>query len=171
MSILPHTVAGAVAGSFFDNPILAGLAGGVSHLVLDAIPHFDPPISKRKAMPRFIKTLVTLVILVDLLLGLFVLWLLKGHANLVVGGIIGPAVDLDNFLQYRFLKGPFPLISKIGIKIHDEGSNWHHKLQFKSFLVNLILGVILQLAVTLAGLFYLNYKFNLHLETLMLKFL
>ncbi len=157
MSIFPHTVAGAVAGSFFESPLLAGLAGAASHFVLDFIPHFDPDVSRSHSMPGFKKTIVSCVIAVDILIGLSVLWLLKGHLNLIAGGLAGPLVDLDNFLQYRFKV--FPLLSKIGLTIHDEGSPWHKKLHTGSFLLDFLIGVSLQLAIFFGGLFYLAQKY------------
>lgn len=170
MSILPHTVAGAVAGSYFNNPILAGAAGILSHFLLDLIPHFDPPLSKTKPMKKLVKKLVTLVICVDVLISLLILWLFQGHNNVIIGGVMGPLVDVDNLLQYGFPNSPFPLISKLGITIHNPGSKLHRKLHFKSFLVNLTLGIILQLIVSILGLWFLSWKLNLHLEKYLLIF-
>lgn len=157
MSIFPHTVAGAVAGSFFENPLLAALAGGASHFVLDFIPHFDPDVSRSHSMPRLKKTIVSCVIAVDILIGLAALWILKGHFNLIAGGLAGPMVDLDNFLQYKFKA--FPLLSKIGLTVHDEGSSWHKKLHTGSFLLDFLIGVSLQLAIFFGGLVYLASKY------------
>lgn len=157
MSIYPHTVAGAVAGSFFESPVLAALAGAASHFVLDFIPHFDPDVSRNHSMPKLKKTIVSVVIAVDILIGLAALWVLKGHVNLIAGGLAGPLVDLDNFLQYRFKF--FPLLSKIGLTIHDEGSRWHKKLNTGSFLLDFLIGVSLQGIIFLGGLFYLAQKY------------
>lgn len=157
MSILPHAVFGALVGSLFDNPILSGVAGAVSHVVLDMVPHFDPSISKSKKLNPIKKKIITAIIAVDVGTALIVLWFLRGHLNLFAGGLMGPMMDVDNFLQYK--SRYFPLVAKLGITIHTEGNPWHQKLHFKSPIVNFILGVILQTAVVTIGLYLLWLKY------------
>lgn len=158
MSILPHTIAGAVAGSFFTNPLLAALAGGVSHFVLDFIPHFDPDIRKTKKMAKYDKAIVTSIVVFETITALVILSFFINHTNILLGGLAGPMVDVDNFLQYaRFNKRLrlFPLLSKLGITAHEDGSRLHNKLSFKNPLVNFFIGSLLQAVIFFGGLIYL----------------
>ena len=50
MIATPHVLAGAFASRFARTPRQALLAGAVSHLVLDRIPHTDYQLTNRKAL-------------------------------------------------------------------------------------------------------------------------
>ena len=50
MVATPHALAGAVVSRFARTPRQALLAGALSHLALDRIPHTDYPLTNRKAL-------------------------------------------------------------------------------------------------------------------------
>ncbi|OGE31516.1 hypothetical protein A2631_00125 [Candidatus Daviesbacteria bacterium RIFCSPHIGHO2_01_FULL_44_29] len=152
MSIFPHTVAGAVAGSFFDNPIAGGMAGFVSHLLMDMVPHWEPDIYDKKNRER--KVLMGILLLIDLSLGILVLIFVSPNPAAFWGGLVGAATDADNFLQMKFKS--FPLLSKIGIKTHDYENHgrWHGQIS------NPVLGMIGPVIVAFGGLFYLFLKLH-----------
>lgn len=152
MSILPHTITGAVVGSFLDNPALAFFGGVASHYLLDYIPHYDPDLRKKHKLSKQQKIYYGSVMLVDVVCSLIVLSFLFPFPNLFWGGVGGAVVDVDNFLQFKFKH--FPLQRKLGITAHSEGSRWHNKLKF-SPRTNLLVGVAMQSAICLAGLVYL----------------
>lgn len=137
MSILPHVIVGASAGSFLPNPIAAGVAGFLSHFILDYIPHWDPPVVPKKPLWKSIAYPILLI--VDIGLSVLFLIFLAKQPNMFWGGLAGGLVDLDNI--FHFLKG-------MGIKIHDGGSKWHHKTTF-------LTGISMQAIVTLLGLLFI----------------
>lgn len=155
MSILPHVVAGAVAGSLTENPFIAFLTGSLTHLLLDYIPHYDPQVGKKAKPSAGKKKFHKIILWIDLLTSLVLLILFLPSPNLFWGGIGGAIPDLDNFLQYRY--PVFPLLSRIGIPVHDEGTSWHNKLHFKSEFINLILGIIVQTIVVVSGIWFINH--------------
>lgn len=137
MSTLPHVIIGASVGSFLPNPIAASAAGFLSHFILDYIPHWDPPIFPKK--PSWKRIVNPVLLAVDISLSLLLLSLLTRYPSMFWGGLAGGLVDLDNI--FHFLKG-------MGIKIHDEGSKWHHKTTF-------LTGISMQALVTLIGLLFI----------------
>lgn len=158
MSILPHAIAGAVAGSFFENPVLAGLAGIGSHVVLDFIPHFDPEIKKNKKLKSVLKFVVWFVVIVEIIIVSLAFQYFRHYPSIIIGGLCGVLVDIDNFLQYKYPKSSlFPILSKIGIKTHDPDTSWHHKLKFHS-VINFFLGALIEGVVVVLGLGFLLFK-------------
>lgn len=145
MTIFPHTIVGAVVGSISPNVIVAIFGGAASHIVLDFIPHWEPKLTKGKFSDKpLIKRVVILsLVAVDIWLSIVLLWLMRDYPLMVVGGVCGAALDIDNFLQFKFKE--FPLLSRIGIRVHNEGSKWHGKASF-------IPGMTTQLSVAIAGL-------------------
>ncbi len=141
MSILPHVAVGASVGYFTSN-IPEAIGGGyISHLVLDFLPHWDPNV-RDKNMPRWRKILYIILFLIDLSLGLGLLWLLRSDPNMMVGGFVGAFTDLDNFLH---------LSQKIGIKTHVTGSGWQTQ-------VGVVYGLSSQCIVTLLALYFLYVR-------------
>lgn len=150
MSILPHTITGAVIGSFTTNSMLAFLYGVITHLILDFIPHYDPDLRTHRKKPLIVKLFYIFALTVDISLSLVILYYLIKYPNLFWGAIGGIIPDVDNFLQYRFKI--FPLLSKIGIPIHNQGTSWHNKLKFKPGFLNVIIGALMQAVICLIGL-------------------
>lgn len=118
MSITAHAAIGAAVGTFIDSPILASAAGFVSHILIDLVPHYDPPLLEKK-QSKAKKYFLYFLLFVDFSLGALILWycLQFGTPSMFWGGLVSAAVDIDAF----FLKK----LKTIGIKIHDEDSNWH----------------------------------------------
>lgn len=153
MSFLPHTITGAVVGSLFQNPGMSFLSGAVSHLVLDFIPHFDPDLKPGRKKTKQEKLFVTSVIILDFSLSCLVLVLLLPFPNLFLGGLGGMLPDVDNFLQHKFKA--FPLLSRIGIPVHDLKGSWmHHQLKFDQ-KINFLLGIVMQSTICLCGIAYI----------------
>ena len=163
MSILPHTVFGAVIGSFFTSPVLAGTAGFFSHYVLDAIPHFDPDMRGIVKYSQLELLGIKAVVFVDIGLSLLLLIFFYQFPSLFWGAVLAVLVDVDNFMQYqnKFYPKSFPLLSRIGFTMHDNGSKWHRKLEFRSGFMNLVIGIILQSIIIFGGLLYLLPRLKL----------
>ena len=152
MTFFTHAVAGAAVGSFIPNPWLAGIAGFISHYVLDFIPHWDPIVYGD--YPKSRKTLYGLLLLLDILLAIIVLIMVSPWPNLFVGAVFGILVDVDNFLQYqnKFHPNWFPITHTLfKINAHQEGSRWHS-------MTNMYLGLFNQSWVTLLGLIVLAWQ-------------
>ena len=69
MLITPHVATGVAVGSLLPSPLLALLAGVVSHFLLDMIPHWDPDPRRRGQFAAFVAvdaTLAGVVLLVSL---------------------------------------------------------------------------------------------------------
>jgi len=86
MCLFTHFAAGALVGGATGNVGLAVIAGLVSHLPLDALPHYDFPDWR-------VELLGGLVALAVLLLFPFATW------PAVAGGLAGMVPDLENLLQ------------------------------------------------------------------------
>jgi hypothetical protein len=158
MSFLPHTITGAVVGAFMPHPIASFLGGFASHLVLDFIPHYDPELSSKNGKPKSkaIKIYYTSVISVDFLCSVAILLFLIPFPSMFFGALGGILPDIDNFLQWRFKQ--FPLLSKIGIPVHDLSGTWmHNQLKFHP-TINFLLGVLMQSMICLGGLYFLFLK-------------
>lgn len=125
MTAITHVSAGAAIGSFMPNPIASAGVGFLSHLLFDFIPHWDPEVIPQK-QAGFRKILGPILLAIDLSVASVILVLLIPYPTMFWGGLIGGIVDLDNFMH---------LLSRFGIRVHEEGSKWHNP---SSFLVGLI---------------------------------
>lgn len=147
MTTIPHVIAGAAVGSLAPNLPVAIAVGFFSHFVLDFIPHWDPLFDKNPKRFSRNKLIFIFLLAVDLGISFAILVYLFEHPQMFLGGIAGILPDVDNFLQYK-LRG-FPLLSKIGINIHDGNSLWHNNTKF-------IYAVFTQGIVTLIGLYIIS---------------
>ncbi|OGE25427.1 hypothetical protein A3C32_00165 [Candidatus Daviesbacteria bacterium RIFCSPHIGHO2_02_FULL_41_14] len=138
MSIVTHVVVGAAVGSFMPNALSGGVAGFISHILGDLIPHYDPPLGKyaKKGLQR---SFTWFLLLVDFSLGLMVLWLVKDSPQMLVGGLVGGLVDLDAFFFHK--------LKHIGIPIHDLKSNWHKQTTAVKGLFNQGLLTLIAVAI------------------------
>lgn len=153
MTLFPHTVAGCAVGAFMPTLGWSIVGGALSHLGLDFIPHWEPDISKTgfsKSKP-VTKLFYGMLFLIDLSLSLLLLIIVHQNINMLSGGLAGILLDIDNFLQYKYES--FPLLSKIGIPIHDEKSGWHGKTKF-------LPGMLTQIGVVVIGLWLLVTRLN-----------
>jgi hypothetical protein len=118
MSITAHAAIGAAIGTFTPSPLLAAGLGFVSHVLIDLVPHYDPPLLEKK-QPTINKVFLYFLLLVDFALGALILWYCTqyGTPSMFVGGLVSAAVDIDAFFLQK--------LKLIGIKIHDDKSNWH----------------------------------------------
>ena len=154
MSILPHTITGAVVGSFLPHPAAAFLGGVASHLVLDFIPHYDPDLSGKTKPSKRRKLYYTSVIALDFFCAFVVLFFLLPFPNLFFGGLGGMLPDIDGLLQFKFPRWT-PILSRVGIPVHSRDGSWmHNKLKF-SHAINFLIGVSMQSVICLGGLHYL----------------
>src|SRR3989344_4952765 len=128
MSIVTHVVVGAAVGSFMPNALSGGVAGFISHILGDLIPHYDPPLGKyaKKGLQR---SFTWFLLLVDFSLGLMVLWLVKDSPQMLVGGLVGGLVDLDAFF------------------FHELKSNWHKQTTAVKGLFNQGLLTLIAVAI------------------------
>lgn len=144
MSIVTHVVIGSAVGSFMPNGLSGAAAGFISHILSDLIPHYDPPLVRKRKRPVYIDLWYYFLLLIDFSLGLVVLYLVKDYPNMFWGGLVGGLVDLDAF----FIHG----LEKIGIMIHDEKSDWHKQTTLFKGLFNqgilTMVGVVLIFART-----------------------
>lgn len=150
MTAIPHVITGAAIGALSPNPAVAIAGGFFSHFVLDFIPHWDPSFD-RKNPKRFSrnKLLFIFLLVIDLGISFAILVSLFKYPQIFLGGIAGILPDVDNFLQH-ILRG-FPLLSKVGITIHDDNSLWHNNTKF-------IYAVFTQGIVTLIGSYIIYLK-------------
>lgn len=119
MSIIPHIVVGAAVGSLTQSIPLAAALGFASHFVLDFIPHYDPTINRNQSGKR--KLLNLSLFLVDLFVGLGILWLVRDYPTMVIAGLVGALIDLENFFPF--------------IRIHHI-QPWHNKTTLAYGLIN-----------------------------------
>lgn len=150
MSICTHVAVGAAVGSFMPNAVLGGIAGFISHVLGDLIPHYDPPLVGKKRRSKLVDIWYWMLLLIDFSLGLLILYFVKDYPQMVWGGLVGGLVDLDAFF--------FQKLKTVGIKIHDEKSNWHKQTTAFRGLFNQ--GVLTLAALTII---YLQIKPSLPL--------
>lgn len=152
MTTIPHVIAGAAIGALSPSPVVAIAGGFLSHFVLDFIPHWDPLFNKDHP-GRFQrnKLLFAFLLFIDLGVSVIILLLIFQYPNMFIAAVVGTLPDLDHFLQYKFKQ--FPLLSKIGITIHDCNSFWHKNTTF-------IKAVFTQGIVTIVGLTILYLKIS-----------
>lgn len=143
MSITAHAAIGAAVGTYFDSPTLASAAGFVSHILVDLVPHYDPPLLEKKQLFST-KLCLYFLLLVDFSLGILILWycLQFGTPAMFWGGLVSTAVDLDSFF--------FQKLKVIGIKIHDEKSNWHRQTTAALGLFNQGLAFLISAVIILS---------------------
>lgn len=152
MSFFPHVIIGAAVGSFIPNPLGAALAGGVSHFVIDYIPHWDPVVYGR--MPSDKKVLYGSLLFTDILLSVLVLIWISSYPNMLWAALAATIIDIDNFLQYQksFFPKAFPILHTVfGISAHQPWSKWHK-------MTNIWLGLFNQGWITLLGLVVLYWR-------------
>lgn len=97
------------------------------------------------------KLLFYFLLAVDLGVSVAILILVLPYPNMFIGAIAGALPDLDNLLQYKFKQ--FPLLSRIGITIHDGNNYWHRNTTF-------LKAVFTQGIVTIVGLTILYLKIS-----------
>jgi len=123
MFLTIHAAAGLIIGKYIHNPPLAFLAGFLSHLILDAIPH-DPRYSKKWRVNENFKFFFIIMFLEAPLMILIGAWLFTIHKLIlnwptfwaVVGSII-----LDSLVGLDWL---FPQL-KI-FSVFNRLNNWIH---------------------------------------------
>ena len=109
MLITTHVWTGALVGRVVGSPVAAALAGAVSHLVLDQLPHWGRPGGEAGVMtPEDYRVAVR-----DGLTGLALLSALvaasRGHRLPVAAGIFGACLpDMDKPGQRFFGRSPWP---------------------------------------------------------------
>jgi hypothetical protein len=86
---LTHASAGALAGAFITNPVVAFGAGVVIHLVMDKIPHFWPKEKIYQDKLINIDTLISTLFLIALFI-----YPESRSASIIAGALGGVMVDL-----------------------------------------------------------------------------
>lgn len=147
MLITPHLLMGAViaekVGSFSWPVVVLAL---ISHFLLDAIPHRDEIDKNHLSLKQI------MAILVDLVIGIILVWLVFRKMNLtlaIFGAGIGILPDIVDNL---------PLIFKSlsSTKWWQDYHSFHSKIQ--SIKPNWVVGLLTQLIVIVGLLLWLNVK-------------
>jgi len=132
MLSLTHASAGALAGEFIPNPILAFVAGVVIHLAMDKIPHFWPAENKDQGKVIISDTILSVAFLSGLLL------LPDTRTPSVIAGALG-GVSVDFFFV-------------IVMRTKGKMAEWHtnrqpHKKEITWLATDIILFTLLTLLV------------------------
>src|SRR3989344_5524747 len=164
MTLTTHAVVGAgIAGLFPGNPILAFVAGFLSHFVLDYIPHWDYSLGSARKDPlnplndsmemggAFVVDLLKIGL--DILLGISLSLLFFAPTNLdtlllVFLGACGGIVP--DFLQFAYFKlriEPFRSLQKFHIWIHARSTLKKYPLP----------GIVFQAIVIVAAVAFFSY--------------
>ena len=116
MLLVVHVIAGAVVGVAAQNPVLSAPLSFATHLVLDALPHWNYPIPKKKTLLSFWKSfgpdmLATVFVSVGLIVWFWTVW------PFVVWGIAWACLP-DFLTLYRKTK-PWSIWLKSYYKLHN----------------------------------------------------
>ncbi|MEW5945082.1 MAG: hypothetical protein AB1742_02670 [bacterium] len=88
-----HLVIGAAAGEIFGrSPVTKFAAGLLSHLVADAVPHYDPDPRKLEAIPYYLWAAHALSVLKQMDK--------TGYTGMLAGALGGWAPDAEHVLHY-----------------------------------------------------------------------
>ncbi|OJI07646.1 hypothetical protein BK004_01015 [bacterium CG10_46_32] len=147
MFITVHAVAGAAIGATTGNPILAFIAGFISHLILDMIPHGDETISKWKLF-KTVRRRIAAAAFIDFVGVMVMLVFIINNASLallpgILAGMAG-GIAPDALWGFHELTGT-PLLSWYR-KWHSKGHDLITKKKIsmkKGFIVQLPLLVLL----------------------------
>jgi len=137
MILTTHAITGATLASLMPNhPVLGFVAGFTSHFLLDAIPHWDYPISSMKTdqdNPLNNSMVVNKYFYIDLikfgidgLLGLFLSFVLFGviHQSspfiIFIGAIGGMAPDVLQFFYWKWKCKLLESLQKFHLSIHSK---------------------------------------------------
>lgn len=96
MTALPHLLVGALVGSFFPNPFASGVAGFVTHSLVDGIPHWDPPFFRGGSIHK--RAFIFLFLLTDACVASWILYSLRSLPSFFWGGVGGMILDLEYFV-------------------------------------------------------------------------
>ncbi|MBI2590866.1 MAG: hypothetical protein HYW33_03240 [Candidatus Blackburnbacteria bacterium] len=140
MTALPHVLAGALAGSYIQGPVLALVLGVASHPFLDFIPHWDLPVLSPNRKVRFGVWTFILIEAMAASVILFYLYRLSvpGAFWAALGGVLWD-------VEY-----PIRILFKIKKGFHPYPGVLHNKTTFKK-------GVLAQAIVLLLSA-YLLYR-------------
>ncbi|MBI2050527.1 MAG: hypothetical protein HYT31_01860 [Parcubacteria group bacterium] len=153
MYITVHAAAGAALGTFTAHPLFAFIAGFISHLVLDMIPHGDETIKKWKLF-RTVRLRIAAAALLDLIGVVLSLLFLVNNADLrflpgMLAGMAG-GIAPDALWGFHELTGT-PLLNAYRAW-HSKGHDFITTKKitlFQGFLVQLpLLAVFLWFAVS-----------------------
>ena len=144
-----HLLAGAAVGTAIGNPLLAFILGYISHFLLDALPHFDPGLyRKRKAdgsLPEEFARFEYPIAAIDVLLGVFLtmyFWHLHAESSALLFGALG------GLLPDLFDNVPFWNKQVWKINFLHSMAKLHQTIHFPVLPRNLILvGIPVQLLV------------------------
>lgn len=137
MVLATHLVAGAALGQVVGQPVLALIAGFLSHFLLDAVPHWDYRLASLQSNPSDrLDTTMTLnrdfvsdlaKIFLDLLLGLLaVLFAANLLANWHLSGALiwgSAGALLPDFLQFAYFRLGWPalkVLQRFHVWIHTD---------------------------------------------------
>ncbi len=114
MYLTIHATAGALIGSYVDQPFIAFLLGFISHFLLDILPHHDGNIFTKGQVPKsrreFYFNKVIGLIYFDLCLAIIVAgalftnnihFLTKSIIWGIIGGILPDIIQALNFFWYK----------------------------------------------------------------------
>lgn len=150
MTLTTHAVTGAAIASVVSgNIVIASTLAFASHFLLDAIPHWDYPISSGSINPKiggkinFDKSLLKDLfrigsdILFGILLSLIIFYSKEHVLTIAVGAFFGMLPDFLQFVYTRFPKGPIASLQRFHEFIHTD----------KKLKNQPILGVTSQIAI------------------------
>ena len=81
-----HFSSGTLVGRFMPNPVLAFVAGIVTHLLIDKVPHYWPKTGKGKALFTIIDYVIATIMII------LVFAFLKGNVTNMLWGFAGSAI-------------------------------------------------------------------------------
>ncbi len=152
MFLTAHALAGAASGRLGQNPSEAFVFGFASHFLLDALPHWNYPLTslvydKKNPLDkdmvldrRFLRDLI--FIGADFFIGIILAVFIFGDSPSVMLGILGGVLpDALQFIYCKFRHQPFIAFQKL--------HNWFHA---KEEISALPYGILIQITVTGAAI-------------------
>jgi len=144
MFLTVHSAVGLTIGQYVRNPLLAFLAGFISHYIFDIIPHGDTKVPRQYLNLVYLALAGTidLAVMISYLL-LFMLFTNQPLSLSQIFAILGSL--LPDGLQFVYYLFPRQKFLKKTQSIH----NFFHELIAKKFEFSLVFGLIFQLIIFL----------------------
>jgi hypothetical protein len=142
MLLTVHTIAGAAVGLAVHNPVLSAPIAFATHILLDAVPHWNYPVPKEKSIQGFWQSfgpdmLATILVSVGLIVWFWTVW------PLVVWGIAWAC--LPDFLTLYQKAKPWSQWFKWYYKLHNQ-AQWEVArgpgLAIQAFFVAILVSIL-----------------------------
>lgn len=147
MFLTVHTSSGIIIGSLVQNPILAFIAGFISHFIIDAIPHGDTAFQHEKTKEERIKVMAAAAIIDGLIVITYLCSIFYYHYELltlsVVAAILGAIIPdflmgIYMLTKIKFLK-PFYSINSLTHYLEDKKIRLPKRIKFLSgFIIQIL---------------------------------